>query len=125
MKIFTTCLKWLFGLAAGFALLCMAAGLALAWTLAPVDAAIFQFGDQAMTVQQLGWPEWLALGAALAVAGLVVSVTVPLCLMGVALALALGLGVPLLLVSGLGVLLAAPLLVLVWLLRRPSRPTMP
>ncbi|MCA0177062.1 MAG: hypothetical protein LCH73_12375 [Proteobacteria bacterium] len=125
MKIFTTCLKWLFGLAAGFVLLCVAAGLALAWTLAPADAAIFEFGNQAMTVHQLGWAEWLALGVGLAVAGLVVSVTVPLCLMGVALALLLGLGVPLLLVSGLGVLLAAPLLVLVWLLRRSSRPTTP
>lgn len=127
MKTLTTGLLWLLGLTAGLILLCVVAGLTLAWTLAPVGTAVVQFSDQAMTAQQLSVPVWLALAAALALAALVVSTVVPLTLLGVGLALVLGLGLPLLLVAGMGLLLAAPVLLVVWLVwlmvRRGSRPT--
>lgn len=93
-------------------------GLGLIESLPQPDSAVFQFGDAQVTVAQLEWPHWLALGGALLLAGVVVTCVVALVL---PLTLLLGVGLPLLVLAGTGAVLALPLVLpvalVVWLLR--------
>jgi hypothetical protein len=116
----------LFAALAGLAgLAVLGLGGALLWGLSH-DAVRISIDGQPVALPPLGWPEGLAAGAAVLLAGLVLALLLPLVLL-------LGLGLPLLVVAGvaaallgwlglalaavLGVLLA-PLLLVAWAVRR-------